>query len=335
MKKITALCLGVAAGAMALAAADPYKVTVPLGEDFDGAMAYLVNYDTGENVDSVLTEGGEALFKGMMDEPLAARVIVDGNRYSQFILEPGSISFDKQRRAFGSQLNDEYRAITDSVGSLVKQFQAASDSAARAGIYDNYMKLMDSRLRDNLDNPIGYMLFLELANEMEPAQLKAFLAEHPDMTRYRRVAKLQATMANREATQPGGKYVDFDIDGQKLSDYVGRDGHYLLVDFWASWCGPCMRQVPVIKELQQAYGDKGLDILGVAVWDKADDTRAAIGSHGITWPCIIDAGTVPTDLYGISGIPCIMLIGPDGTILSRDKQGDELKADVARYLENK
>ena len=89
----------------------------------------------------------------------------------------------------------------------------------------------------------------------------------------------------------------------------------------------------MLKELYQKYKDKGLDVLGVAVWDKPEDTRAAISRHGLTWPCIIDAGTIPTDLYGISGIPCIMLIGPDGTILSRDKQDDELRADVARYLE--
>jgi len=89
----------------------------------------------------------------------------------------------------------------------------------------------------------------------------------------------------------------------------------------------------MLKELYNKYKDKGLDVLGVAVWDKPEDTEAAIRNHNLPWESILDAQTIPTDLYGISGIPCIMLIGPDGTILSRDKQDDELRADVARYLE--
>ena len=93
-----------------------------------------------------------------------------------------------------------------------------------------------------------------------------------------------------------------------------------------------MRQAAVLKDLYAKYHDKGLDIVGVAVWDEPANTLAAIKSHGLVWPNIINAQTVPTDLYGIMGIPCILLIGPDGTILSRDKQGDELVADVEKYI---
>ena len=57
----------------------------------------------------------------------------------------------------------------------------------------------------------------------------------------------------------------------KLSDYAGK-GNYLLVDFWASWCGPCRREIPVIKEIYEKYKSQGLSVLGVAVWDKPDDT---------------------------------------------------------------
>ena len=135
----------------------------------------------------------------------------------------------------------------------------------------------------------------------------------------------------KASTGEGARYTDFDVRGQKLSDYVGRDGKWLLVDFWASWCGPCRRQMPVLKDLAAKYADK-LNVLGVAVWDEAADTRRAIQEEGITWDCIIDAGTEPTDLYGISGIPCIMLISPDGVIVSRDKQGDDLRAAVAAAL---
>ncbi len=89
----------------------------------------------------------------------------------------------------------------------------------------------------------------------------------------------------------------------------------------------------MIKEILEEYGPKGLEVLGVAVWDEPQNTLRAIENHQLPWQQIINAQTVPTDLYGISGIPCILLIAPDGTILSRDKQDEELRADVKAMME--
>ncbi len=150
---------------------------------------------------------------------------------------------------------------------------------------------------------------------------------------------LLTSATNKAETQPGYMYKDFEVkqpDGtvKKLSDYVGK-GKYVLVDFWASWCGPCIRQTAVLKDILAEYGDKGLEVLGVAVWDKLEDTLNGIKTHELPWEQILDAQTIPTELYGISGIPTIILFSPEGKILSRDKQSDELKADVKAALEGK
>ena len=114
-------------------------------------------------------------------------------------------------------------------------------------------------------------------------------------------------MLFRSATAAGNKFVDFTVEGdsvQKLSDYVGR-GRYTLVDFWASWCGPCRREMPVIKELYDEFNSKGLDVVGVAVWDEPEDSKKAMEQLELPWPQILNAKSVPTDLYG-SSKRCLM-----------------------------
>ena len=137
-------------------------------------------------------------------------------------------------------------------------------------------------------------------------------------------------------TAEGAMFTDFTIeqpDGSKvsLSDYVGK-GKYVLVDFWASWCGPCRAEIPNIKELYDKYHSKGLDVLGVAVWDKVEDTQKAIKELGIVWPQIINAQQIPTELYGIQGIPHIILFAPDGTIVARDLREEAMKEKVAEVM---
>ena len=298
-------------------------------------MARLVNFDSGATVDSVLVADGVATFEGEVDEPYLARVVVDGGRLPVFILESGTISFNDKEGAFGTMLNDQLRQLGREISQLGSQFQGA-DEAAQKTLYARYEALVDSTMQSNRDNPLGYYLFLQSDMAQAPAsEIRAELAKYPDFAKYKRVQGMLAAAEKREATQPGRKYADFEVtyDGktERLSDYI-KPGKYTLVDFWASWCGPCMRQAAVLKDLYAKYHDKGLDIVGVAVWDEPANTLAAIKSHGLVWPNIINAQTVPTDLYGIMGIPCILLIGPDGTILSRDKQGDELVADVEKYI---
>lgn len=317
------------------ASAEHYKVITPLSKDDDGAMARLVNFDSGATVDSVLVADGVATFEGEVDEPYLARVVVDGGRLPVFILESGTISFNDKEGAFGTMLNDQLRQLGREIGQLSAQFKGA-DEAAQKTLYARYEVLVDSTMQSNRDNPLGYYLFLQSDMAQAPAsELRAELAKYPDFAKYKRVQGMLAAAEKREATQPGKKYADFEVtyDGktERLSDYI-KPGKYTLVDFWASWCGPCMRQAAVLKDLYAKYHDKGLDIVGVAVWDEPANTLAAIKSHGLVWPNIINAQTVPTDLYGIMGIPCILLVGPDGTILSRDKQGDELVADVEKYI---
>ena len=127
-----------------------------------------------------------------------------------------------------------------------------------------------------------------------------------------------------KAVQPDGKEL-------KLSDYAGK-GKYILVDFWASWCGPCRQEIPNIKKVyQQFHGDR-FDVLSVAVSDRVDDSLRAIEEEGLEWNQIVGAGQVPAERYGFEFIPYLILFAPDGTIVASDIRGTEIGEAVAKAL---
>ena len=121
----------------------------------------------------------------------------------------------------------------------------------------------------------------------------------------------------------------------KFSDYVGK-GTYVLVDFWSPWCGPCRREIPNIQQVYEQYKDKGLQVLSLAVWERKPQSHTieTAAELGMDWLHINNCGQIPTDIYGVEGIPHLMLIGPDGTILKRGFHGLEgIRAAVAEYLQ--
>lgn len=312
------------------------KASVP---NHEGEMAYVMDFDTGAKLDSAVVTKGVALMKGSITQPVLVRMVYGGKRGPVILLEKGSIQIDSQGTASGTQLNKKLEAVSAQLVALAQQAQAlGNDSSAMEKfkvIEADYNRVLDQAVAENAQNPVGLYYFMQQAERMTLPELNAALARYPSMAQSQRIARIKQELELKDQTMPGNKFKDFTVEyngkNQVFSDYLNKDG-YTLVDFWASWCGPCIRATKTLKELNNRFGDKGLKIVGVAVWDKPDDTLQAIKSHDLPWPSIINAQKIPTDIYGISGIPCIMLIGPDGTILSRDKQGQELINVVEQYF---
>lgn len=196
-------------------------------------------------------------------------------------------------------------------------------------------------IKKNPDSGVAVLALQNIAEMITPeeaseliSKLKGAAAEDEFVVAYvKDIETLQATAEGKMFTDftivqdendPTGSVISF-------SNYIGQ-GKYVLVDFWASWCGPCKDELPNIAAVYEKYSGDDFDVLSVAVWDKPEDTIKGAKEHGIVWSQIINAQRVPTDIYSIKGIPQIMLFGPDGTILKRDLRGEKIEEAVKEAL---
>lgn len=185
----------------------------------------------------------------------------------------------------------------------------------------------------NADNPIGELLAVELIKFGTPEQVRKVKDTlNPATLHDEKVARYIRLAEVRESTQPGMPYKDIEgesRDGKKLQlSQLMKPGKYTLVDFWASWCPYCIREIPEMKQLATDYADV-LEVVGVAVRDEKDKTAAMVDKKGISWPVVYNTGQTPYDLYGFVGIPHHMLIGPDGKIVSRGETLGQIAARMA------
>lgn len=312
-----------------------YKVTVTFpNTSYAGETAFLTDFDTGDTLVSAVVNDTLCILEGEANDAFFARLTVGGTKLG-FFVEPGEVTLNLREGTAHSPLNDKMDIWSHEMAKIADD-STLTEAETDARYAEGLMRLY----KDNKTNALGKWAFINylLNDDFTEAEIDALLKEAPaDYANLQRVAQAKEAARAMVVTAEGQRFTDFEVaaeDGakQKLSDYVGK-GKVTLVDFWASWCPPCRAEIPKLQTLKAKYGDK-LDVLGVAVWDNPDDSRKAMTELEITWPVIIGTHklTEPTDLYGIKGIPHIIIFGPDGTILSRGLTGDDLAAKLSEII---
>lgn len=325
MKRILSaiLCVSAIAGMSLCGCKKESKVEMNFPDRYEGKTVELMSFADSTLIATGEVVNGKATFAVEENDtlrfPLFTQIAVDGRIRAYYILEEGSTELcDSMSVPTGTPLNNRFSAMLTTLDSI----ENLDDMA-------QYLDYAEKSYNANRDNPIGEYFGVEWLKYAEPQRVDSFLNLAPAGFRdTKRVKHYEEFARHRALTSPGMKYTDFEGENErgrkiKFSSTV-EPGKYTLVDFWASWCPYCIKELPDMQQLYADYHDKGLNIVGVAVRDKPEDTAAMVGKHSLPWTIVYNTQKVPYDIYGFSGIPHHILIGPDGVIISRGESVEQI-----------
>ncbi|MBR2400824.1 MAG: AhpC/TSA family protein [Tidjanibacter sp.] len=262
-----------------------------------------------------------------------------GAVYADEVLEITVSGTPEQPQIEGGAATDAANAMVAKNNELRARLEAGEDQEA---VFAEYQEFIDKLKVENKDNLYGVVEFLNTAiYEMEPQEVLDKLAELPE--KYAAMPMAQTTRQRAEnmlklsVGNPCIEIVAPNVDGEqvKLSD-VYKANKYTLIDFWASWCGPCMGEVPYLTADYAKYHDLGFEIFGVSLDQNREAWVKAIENKGLVWVNVsnLQAWAEPAAAdYAVVGIPANFLVDSEGTIVAKDLRGEALGEKLKELLE--
>ena len=313
---------------------------------------YLFQQDS--LIDSAVVKSGKFRFSGPAGAPAMHDLFDsrDGQPQAfamQLILEPGTISIksdadDPQvRHTTGTPANDAAEAYTAASRALITEYRdAATTDQRREAIEEEFEQLTRTSVEANRDNFFGVMLMPNMAYELSGQEILDQIAKFsPEMQQTKELTELKATAEQKKRTDVGQPYINIlqsDAEGQivTLTSVIENPANkYTLVDFWASWCGPCMGEVPHLKETYDKFHKKGFEIYGVSFDNNRDKWLAAVKDNGMKWIQVSDLNGFDNPAakdYAVQGIPSNFLIDASGNIVAKNLRGEDLYKKVEELL---
>lgn len=356
----------------ACAEKEGYTVSGKAEGTVDGDTVYLCDmqgFFQMTPVDTAIVKNGEFEFTGSQ-QGAAMRFIVpthkgsaEGLGMADFILENANIriqtflqksqkkavvesdgknaalyrQFEALDKSWSEKINPSWDIVREKKGTeaQIAAAQATMDSLTaqrNAAVYGFIKQHIPSGTSDML---MSYE-WRNLTEKQQDELLAMFKTQGPDMPNYRRFAAERHAAAT---TGIGAKYTDIalnDVNGKKIkvSDYVSKN-RYTLIDFWASWCGPCRAEMPNVVKAYEAYHSKGLEIVGVSLDNKKEPWLKALKNLNMPWPQMSDLKGWDSEgaaAYNIKAIPANVLISQDGTIVAKDLREEALHEKLAELL---
>lgn len=340
------------------------------------AKVYLQYQSAGTNkVDSSDYVNGTYSFQGNIDEAIPARVRVkyqnsadgktilakQGRDMFMVFLQPGDIKIQSTDsfsnvKVSGSKAHDDYTRLTESIkpltakmDDLYKEYMAAAKDpklqesivAKADGLEQEISQSYGNFVSNNLSSPIAIFCLESFAGmDMDPVKVEPLFIQLPEATRNSASGKnFEKRIQSAKLTAIGSMAPEF-VQDDTLSRPVALSslrGKYVLIDFWASWCGPCRQENPNVVKAFNQYKEKGFTILGVSLDQPGAKSKwmDAIHKDGLTWTHVSDLkywDNAAARLYGVRGIPQNYLLDPSGKIVAKNLRGEELIKKLAEIL---
>lgn len=185
-----------------------------------------------------------------------------------------------------------------------------------------------------------FIMLFEMTQELSLDELKALRGQlHESLANHPYTKELDEVIANKEfkvgIDAPAFAIKGIDGNEIELKDHLGK---YVLIDFWASWCGPCRREMPNVVKLYKEYKGKNFEIIGISLDNKEGDWKKAVKDLGMTWPQACDFQVWESPIarkYNLSAVPYTVLVNPEGKVEAIDLRGEELISTVKTLLKRK
>lgn len=331
------------------------------GENGDSIEIFSSPDGSSKNIiASTVIKDGKFTLKGMPDSVVDVYYLFYPKHelLMPIFLEKGKISVSlstENCKATGTPNNDLLSQFQDTLFSyqlslqkLMAQQQDSTtneeqrNSIAReaSDIQQAALNFVKRDITDNIDMPAAVIMLSGYGYMLDPSMLTELLNKVPEANRSISHFKFMKEQADAlAATEVGKPFLDFemnDINGKsvKLSDIVSKN-KVTLIDFWATWCAPCMSEVPSLVKLYNTYKSKGLDIVSVSLDNDEEAWKKSVKDEKMSWTQLSDLQgneSPVVKLYSITGIPFTLLVGQDGKILAKDIRGTELETAIKKAL---
>ena len=340
MKKILGVVL---AAAMVVSCTNKAKFTISgESEKFAGKYAYLQVEQNRElvTVDSVAVEGNAFVFEGEAEQPYSAYLVIKEagaerpEIMAKLYVEPAEITIN--------EVEGEKRPTYVAEGGYLNGIMSQINNHLK-GIEDEqeWNNVMYASIMGNKGNIISQDLLKSSYYAFTPQQVLDAIAIIP-AEKQEDFAKMKASAEQALKVQPGNKYIDIvdkTPEGKELSlksVIENKKNKYVLIDFWASWCGPCMREVPFLVETYKKYHKKGFEIFGVSFDRAREPWLKAIKEKELVWPHVSSVNYWDNQArhdYAVNSIPANFLVDcSTGEIIATALRGEQLEAKIGELL---